>query len=122
MAALSLLFSFKARLARGSWWLTAIALGITFTVLFVFIEEVIGRAETLALYPFFFWIAAAISVKRLHDAGKTGWWLLILIIPILGPLWLFILLAFKRGTPGENQYGDDPLTVDADYLKVKINP
>ena len=38
----------------------------------------------------------AITVRRLHDIGKTGWWILIAMIPLAGPVWLLILLC-KRG-------------------------
>jgi uncharacterized membrane protein YhaH (DUF805 family) len=38
---------------------------------------------------------------------------------VLGALWLFVDLALRRGTPGENQYGPDPREFGADYLTVK---
>jgi len=42
-------------------------------------------------------------------------------VPVLGPLWLLVDLGLLRGTPHENQYGLDPLTVDSDYLRVEID-
>ena len=57
--------------------------------------------------------------KRLHDRGRSAWWLIVLLIPVLGPLWLAIELALRRGTPGENQYGADPLERHYDYLTVR---
>src|SRR5215831_11377861 len=111
--------SFRGRIARSTFWWSAIALGAAFVVLFVFLEAMLGRASTLVLYPPLLWGAAALAVKRLHDRGKSGWWLAIVLIPILGPLWLFIALGLRAGTAGENQYGDDPRLFDADYLTVK---
>jgi len=35
----------------------------------------------------------AVSVRRLHDRNKSGWWLLIVLIPIIGPFWLFVDLG-----------------------------
>jgi uncharacterized membrane protein YhaH (DUF805 family) len=115
------LFAFRGRIARGSFWRTQLTLGAAFLVLFVFLEEMLGRASTLALYPFFFWIAAAAAVKRLRDRGKPPAWLVIALVPVLGPLWLLVELGFLRGTPGENQYGPDPREHDADYLTVDIH-
>lgn len=49
----------------------------------------------------------AVGVRRLHDIGKSGWFLLVGLIPLVGAIWLIILLA-TDGTPGENQYGKNP--------------
>ena len=54
-----------------------------------------------------------------HDRGTSAWWLLAVLVPIIGPIWLFITLALRGGTPSENQYGDDPRLFDADYLTVR---
>jgi uncharacterized membrane protein YhaH (DUF805 family) len=112
------LFSFSGRAPRAAFWLTSIAIGAVFVVLFVFLETAFGRPSTLILYPFFFWLAAATAVRRLHDRGRSAWFLLILIIPILGPIWLLIELAFRAGTEGDNQYGPDPYA-RTDYLVVR---
>src|SRR5690348_5399961 len=49
----------------------------------------------------------SVTVRRLHDTNRSGWFLLLAIIPIVGPIWLLVLLATK-GTDGENTYGADP--------------
>ncbi len=49
----------------------------------------------------------AVSIRRLHDIGKSGWYLLVALIPIIGGIWLLILMA-TDGTPGENEYGVNP--------------
>jgi uncharacterized membrane protein YhaH (DUF805 family) len=118
-ATLQLLLSFHGRMPRSTFWWTAILVWIAFVVLFVFLDASVGHASTLALYPPFFWMLAALSVKRLRDRGKSPGWLLLVLIPVLGPLWLLIDLGFRRGTPGENQFGPDPLELDSDYLVVK---
>jgi len=120
MKKLARLFRFRGRIARAKFWWTQILLGAAFIVLFVFLDSTLGRASTLALYPLYFWIALAAMVKRMRDRGKSPAWLLIALIPVLGPLWLFLDLGLLRGTPGENQYGPDPLTIDSDYLTVNI--
>jgi uncharacterized membrane protein YhaH (DUF805 family) len=114
-----LLFSFRGRIPRSTFWWTALTLGFAFFVLLVFLETVLGRAASLVLYPPFFWIVAALATKRLRDRGRHPAWLLLLLIPVIGPLWALFELGLRRGTPGENQYGQDPLQVGADYLTVK---
>jgi uncharacterized membrane protein YhaH (DUF805 family) len=50
-----------------------------------------------------------VNAKRLHDRDKSGWWVLITLISILGDLWLVVECGCLRGTVGENRYGPDPL-------------
>lgn len=49
----------------------------------------------------------AVGIRRLHDTGKSGWWLLISFIPIIGAI-VLIVFAVTPGTPGTNQYGLNP--------------
>ena len=55
-----------------------------------------------------FWSLIAIQVKRWHDRDKSGWWILINFIPIVGA-WALIENGFLRGTEGKNRFGEDPL-------------
>jgi uncharacterized membrane protein YhaH (DUF805 family) len=99
----------------------ALVATVTFAVLFVFLERVAGHASTLVLYPPFFAVALSLLVRRLHDQARSGYWLLALLVPIAGPLLVFFLSVFKRGTIGENQYGDDPRLRGRDYLQVQVH-
>ena len=54
------------------------------------------------------WIGFALGVKRWHDRDKSGWWILIGMIPIVGPIWTFVECGCLRGTVGPNNYGQDP--------------
>jgi len=49
----------------------------------------------------------ALTIRRLHDIGKSGWFFVILLISVVGLVWLIILL-FSDGTEGENKYGLNP--------------
>lgn len=63
----------------------------------------LGSIYTLAvLIP-----AIAVSVRRLHDTGRTGWWLLISLVPLVGFIVLIVFLV-QDSTPGENEYGANP--------------
>jgi uncharacterized membrane protein YhaH (DUF805 family) len=69
---------------------------------------VIGLIYSLAvLIP-----GLAVSVRRLHDIGKSGWMILINLIPFIGWVW-FIVLMIKDSQPGENKYGPNPKEVRA---------
>lgn len=49
----------------------------------------------------------AVSIRRLHDLGKSGWWIFISLIPLVGGIWLIVLLV-TDSQPGPNQYGLNP--------------
>jgi len=56
-----------------------------------------------------YYIALAVFAKRWHDRGKTGWWSLIAIVPVIGCVWILVELGILEGDRGANQYGPDPL-------------
>ncbi len=49
----------------------------------------------------------AVTVRRLHDTDRSGWWLLIALIPVIGAIVLFIFTVLDS-TSGDNQYGSNP--------------
>jgi len=50
----------------------------------------------------------AVEVRRLHDTNRSGWWILIALVPFLGAILLLIWFCFK-GTQGDNRFGPDPV-------------
>ena len=64
-------------------------------------------------FVFVMWASLAVAVKRCHDRDRSGWFLLIGGIPLIGVIWLFVELACLKGTSGENRFGPDPLTAGA---------
>ncbi len=65
----------------------------------VFIRSLYGLA---VLVP-----GLAVCVRRLHDIGKSGWWVLIGLVPVIGGIWLLVLMCLD-GEPKENQWGANP--------------
>jgi uncharacterized membrane protein YhaH (DUF805 family) len=49
----------------------------------------------------------AVTVRRLHDTDRTGWWVLILLAPLIGVIVLIVFLVLD-GTSGDNRYGSNP--------------
>ncbi len=54
------------------------------------------------------WAGICITIKRLHDLGRSGWHMLLFMIPLYN-LYLGLVLLFKKGTDGPNDFGPDPL-------------
>ena len=60
------------------------------------------------------WIHLAVVAKRWHDRDKSGWWILITLIPVIGWIWQLIECGFLDGTPGPNRYGPSPKAYSLD--------
>jgi uncharacterized membrane protein YhaH (DUF805 family) len=110
---------FGGRARRKEYWFFVlfnilIAIGLTMVdVLIGTFNPQLGFGVLYGLYALAVLIPGlAVSVRRLHDTSRSGWWLLIALVPIIGPI---ILLVFMVGdsTPGANQYGPNPKGVGA---------
>ena len=97
---------------------------ILFNVIIAIVLGLIDNASGLAdpstgwgplsgLYTLFIILPSlAVGVRRLHDTGKSGWWLLISLIPLLGGIWLLVLLV-SDSQGDQNEYGPNPKAVAA---------
>jgi uncharacterized membrane protein YhaH (DUF805 family) len=112
-------FSSAGRMNRSGFWATSIPFWTLFWVLFFALESSFGPGSTLTLSLVFLISAFFICVRRLHDRDKSAWWMLLLLVPVAGPVFIFIELAMLKGTIGENRFGDDPAQLLNDYLIVK---
>ena len=61
----------------------------------------------------------AVGIRRLHDVNKSGWYYLLMLLPIIGWIWLIILLA-TDGTQGPNQYGADPKNPENELDQIGV--
>ena len=110
----SILFSFEGRIPRRVYWGAMLATaGIFYAIVFLLFavfgtESSVPAIVVLILYIPVVWISLAVQVKRWHDRDKSGWWVFINVIPLIGPLWSLIEIGCLRGTEGRNQYGYDP--------------
>ena len=114
-----LLTSFNGRINRAKFWAgigAFIVIGIVAFILDAILGTrfntgsgaqagIIGSLAGLASIYF----AIALYAKRWHDRDKSGWWTLILLVPVIGAIWMLVECGFLRGTDGDNQYGPDPL-------------
>lgn len=113
-----LLFTSRGRINRLAYWTVSIFIWSTFYVLHNVLEFTFSQPATWLLYPLLFWAVLATAIKRLHDTGKTGYWILSILIPVLGPLVLIYLLGFKKGMATSNGFGAVPNSAP-DYFKNK---
>jgi uncharacterized membrane protein YhaH (DUF805 family) len=108
-----LLFKFDGRINRAKFWLGMVILWAANAVLGTIILS--GRDSSilfaLAIVASFvlIWPSLAVSIKRWHDRDKSGWWVLIVLVPFIGWIWALVETGFLAGTPDRNQYGPDPL-------------
>jgi uncharacterized membrane protein YhaH (DUF805 family) len=100
---LGVYFSFQGRLSRKGFWQYYV---IPF-VLVGYLLSQIGYEHFVidTLLVLSIWPSLAVQVKRWHDINKSGWWVLILLVPIIGGLIALIANGFLPGTKGENEYG-----------------
>lgn len=128
---MDLFLSFNGRINRAKWWLGILILWVAQMVVMFILSAVFGvsmsasystndpeamqAAALTAMIPIlivmlvFLYPALALYTKRWHDRNKSGWWTLILFIPIVGAIWMIVELGILKGTDGDNRFGPDPL-------------
>ena len=105
---------FSGRARRKEYWMF-ILFNMIFAFAAVIIDNVVGTAFDGISYGLFYTLyvlailvpSIAVIVRRLHDVGKSGAWFFIAFIPLIGGIWLLILLC-TEGTQGVNGYGVNP--------------
>lgn len=115
-----LYLSFSGRISRKTYWLKGVVpyviiIGILQMMMFATFSDrgpnglIVGLISIVSIL--LIWPALAVSFKRWHDRGKSGWWILIALVPLIGGLWVLIECGFLAGTPGPNKYGPAPDTM-----------
>ena len=105
---------FSGRARRKEYWMFVL-FNMIFAIVAAILDNVLGIAMEGTGYGPLYGIYAlavlipglAVAVRRLHDVGKSGWMILIALIPLIGAIWLLVLLVTDSNL-GENQYGQNP--------------
>lgn len=100
---------FSGRARRKEYWMFVLINMIVSAVLNV-IQSVIGMEvpyitmiySLAVLLP-----GIAVAARRLHDTDRSGWWQLLVLIPIIGAIVILVFLC-QKGTAGSNRFGEDP--------------
>jgi len=109
---------FSGRSRRKEYWMFALFMVIVYTVLAIVAggsafssEPEAGMGLGFILMGIFaiasFIPALAVQVRRFHDQGRSGWFVLLNLIPYIGSLAVIVFMCLD-GTPGPNEYGEDP--------------
>ncbi len=105
--------TFSGRARRKEYWMFLL-INLVVTVVLALIDSLIGSASEsgMGLLSSVYSIGVlipslALSVRRLHDIGRTGWWVLISIIPVIGAVVLLVFMLLDS-EPGSNRYGANP--------------
>ena len=131
---MDLFFSFNGLINRAKWWLAQLIFMVVQMVMWIIVGSVFGLSAMMNIDPndaaaaeammanmmpaliamsvlvlILLYPALAIATKRWHDRNKSGWWTLIIFIPIAGSIWYLVEQGILRGTDGPNNYGPDPL-------------
>jgi uncharacterized membrane protein YhaH (DUF805 family) len=106
---------FTGRARRKEYWMFILFHIIIFVALSIIGNIAgLGGVGQLGLFSTLYMLAVlipslAVAVRRLHDTGRSGWWLFIALVPIIGAIVLLVFYA-TDGQPGDNQYGPNPKT------------
>ena len=103
---------FSGRARRKEYWLFGLVNGIIISVLgllglFAGGPVIVGLYALAVVIP-----TIAVTIRRLHDTNRSGWYFLIILIPFIGGI-VLIVFTVLDSTPGENQYGSNPKGVTA---------
>jgi uncharacterized membrane protein YhaH (DUF805 family) len=105
---------FNGRARRTEYWMFFL-FNMIFAIVAILLDnflgiamEEIGYGPLYGLYALGMFIPGlAVGVRRLHDVGKSGWMMLIGFIPLIGAIWLLILMLTDSNS-GVNEYGENP--------------
>ncbi len=107
-----IIISGRAPRSEYWWWFLFLILG---NLLAGFVDSALfgwGENTTRVFQPLFslavFLPSICVGGRRLHDRDMSAWWLLLLLVPVVGSLILLVIYLFP-GTPGPNRFGPDPL-------------
>jgi uncharacterized membrane protein YhaH (DUF805 family) len=104
---------FSGRARRQEYWMFFL-FNMAAAIIVAILDNVLGTYPLLyAIYALAVLLPGlGVAIRRLHDTGKSGWWLFIGIVPLIGGIWLIVLMA-TEGQPQPNQYGPSPKAVQA---------
>ncbi len=105
---------FSGRARRKEYWMYTL-FNIIALIIAMVLDRILGLSSAEsgigAIYILYalatFLPGLAVGIRRLHDTDKSGWWILLALIPLIGAIVLLVFFVIE-GTPGDNSYGPDP--------------
>ncbi len=103
---------FEGRANRPQYWYFVLTLFLAFFILEILcvipFVNIIAFLALLVLSLGLIVPGIAVTVRRLHDTNKSGWWLLLCFVPFVGSIVILVFMCLE-GTKGANKYGDEPV-------------
>ncbi|MBN8202994.1 MULTISPECIES: DUF805 domain-containing protein [Bacillaceae] len=106
-------FNFSGRSRRKDYWMF-ILFTFVISIILTVIEMALGLeiTEDIGILTTLFSVimiipSLSVTVRRLHDTGKSGWWILISLIPLIGGI-IILIFTLMDSEPGSNKYGPNP--------------
>ena len=113
--------TFAGRAARSEFWYWQLFLFVAGLIaeIFDFGTDLRGSPLTSIFWLVTLLPTLAVAARRLHDVGRSGWWLFLYFVPIFG--WIALLVWFTvKGTYGYNSYGADPLPRESNDTRHRV--
>ena len=99
--------NFNGRASRQEYWMFFL-FNMIFAIVMMGIDIILGLGFLNIIYFLVVMIPGiAVGIRRLHDIGKSGWMVLIVLIPCIGAFWLLYLMV-QDSSPLDNEYGPSP--------------
>jgi uncharacterized membrane protein YhaH (DUF805 family) len=109
----NLLLNAQGRINRQTYWIGVAIIFVAALVLYLLALATGGTLRTILfviIYLAFLYPSICLAIKRFHDRDKSGWWVFIALVPLIGGIWYFIEVGCLPGTVGPNQFGPDSRT------------
>ena len=106
--------TFRGRARRSEYWFFTLFIILSSVVASVLDAAVAGNtAGHLTVFSGILWVAIflpslAVTARRLHDTDRSGWWMLISLVPVIGGILLLVWVC-KRGDDSSNRFGQSPI-------------
>ena len=127
-----LLFGFAGRVGRRQFWVLAVTVNPVFGLglgALLLVAGLSGQRTGVpaltaegALIAIQFGVNLALMAKRLHDRDRSAWFLLAVVVPVIGAIWLVLELYLYRGTAGPNRFGPAPRHTESVSPDKPANP
>lgn len=111
LAVLKKYVEFTGRASRKEYWMFVlfnVIISVALSILGMLVAGQNGQSALTSLYSLAVFLPSlGVTVRRLHDTGRSGWWILIGLVPLVG--WLILLyFTIQDSHPGTNEYGPNP--------------
>jgi uncharacterized membrane protein YhaH (DUF805 family) len=115
------LFSFKGRISRKPFWIFNLTVSLLWLITMLLsgtdLRHFTKEPTSIVFDIVILWPALSVQAKRWHDLNKSAWHILVILIPLIGPIWALVQTGFIPGTPGLNRYGSSQLEEIEDKTK-----